>query len=102
MKYRVLGESILVKRDPSAEEGDVLMPHNVKKKPKSGVVLSVGKKVEEVVVGERVWFNEYAGYFLEENEDLEESDLIVMREDEVLAVEQGETSPCSENACCPE
>lgn len=86
-KYKVLGERILVQRDPPAEEGHLLMPHNVQKKPKSGTILEVGKKVEEVEVGNRVWFSEYAGYFLEENEDLEESDLIVMREDEILAVE---------------
>ena len=90
-KYRVLGERVLIQRDPEEEQGYVLMPVNVKKKPKSGVVLSIGSKVtEEIAVGDRVAFNEFAGYFLETSTDLEESDLIVMRQDEILAVEATE------------
>lgn len=87
MKYRVLGERVLIQRDPPEEDGHILMPHNVKKKPKTGIVLSVGPNIKEVKVGDRVAFNEYAGYFLETSQDFEESDLIVMRQDEILAVE---------------
>jgi len=90
MKYQVLGERVLVERDIN-DQGQganaVLMPHNVKKKPKTGVVLNVGDKVEYIKVGDRIVFNEFAGYFLETSLNLEESDLIVMREDEVLAIE---------------
>jgi co-chaperonin GroES (HSP10) len=91
-KYRVLGERILVQRDPEEAQGHVLMPHNVKKKPKSGVVICVGPEVTyDLKEGDKVSFNEFAGYFLEESQDLEESDLIVMRQDEVLVVEVEET-----------
>jgi len=92
MKYKVLGERVLVRRDAPEEDGHILMPHNVKKKPKTGIILSVGPKVtEEVKVGNRVVFNEFAGYFLETSQDFEESDLIVMRQDEILAVEAPDT-----------
>lgn len=87
-KYRVLGEKVLVQRDPEEAQGHVLMPVNVKKKPKSGVVLCVGPEVTyDVKEGDRISFNEFAGYFLDESTDLEESDLIVMRQDEILVVE---------------
>lgn len=84
---QVIADKILVRRDPLPEDGHVLMPVNVKKKPVSGDVLIVGKDVKEIKPGFRVWFNEYAGNFFEESRDLEESELIVMREDEVLVFE---------------
>lgn len=88
-RYRALGETVLVRRDPEAAQGDILMPHNVKKKPKSGVILSIGPNVTyNVAIDERIFFNEYAGYFLETTEDFEESDLIVLRQDELLVVEE--------------
>lgn len=87
MNIKVLGDRILVQRDAEEEEGHILMPHAVKEKPSSGTVLSAGQAVNEIAVGNRVYFNKYAGYFLKMNQDLEESELIVMREDEVLAVE---------------
>ena len=93
---RVLGERILVQRDPMPEESHVLMPHDVKKKPVSGTVLAVGKDVKEVLINDRVWFNEYAGYFFEETRDLVESDLIVMREDEILVAESPEVETTTE------
>jgi len=90
-KYKVLGERVLVQRDTNTETSHVLMPHNVKKKPKTGVILGIGSKVEFVEVGQRVVFNEYAGYALDVTQDLEESTMIVMREDEILAIELEES-----------
>jgi chaperonin GroES len=88
--YKVLGDRILVQRDPLLEqvEGLLLMPENIEKKPSSGTVITCGSKVEDVQEGDKVFFNEYAGYFLDTDQTLEESDLIVMREDEILAIEQ--------------
>lgn len=93
-KYRVIGERILVQRFPAMEDdGGLLIPEKVKKRPYKGTVLAVGDEVTKISVGEVVNFSEYAGNFLEKS-DFEESDLIVMRQDEVLAVEdeeEGET-----------
>ena len=83
--FKVIGEKLLVQRDAEKEDGHVLMPNALKKAPKSGVVLTVGTSVSEIKPGDHVFFNEYAGYFLEETSDLTESDLIVMDESEVLA-----------------
>ena len=88
MDYRVLGDKVLVRRDPeSIREGSLLLPSEVIKAPRVGEVISVGEEVARVKLGERVVFHEYAGHFLKVDQDLDETDLIVMREDEILAVE---------------
>ena len=91
MPYRVLFDRILVRRDPEQEnETGVLMPHDVKKPPKIGVVLNTGAEVKYLKVGDRIIFSEYSGYYLQTNSDLCDPDLIVMREDEILAVDDPE------------
>jgi co-chaperonin GroES (HSP10) len=89
MNFRVIGERILVKRDAINDEptGGLILPDKVVSPPRSGVVITVGEEVTHVKEGERIFFSEYAGNFLKTNNDLEESELIVMREDEVLAIE---------------
>ena len=86
--FKVIGEKLLVQRDAEKEDGHVLMPNALKKKPQSGIVLAVGDKVSKLKPGHHVFFNEYSGYFLEENTDLTESDLVVMDESEVLAYKE--------------
>lgn len=92
MSLRTISDKILVKRDPKQEAiaGQLLLPDEVRKPPRTGIVIAVGDEVTKVRQGEKVFFHEYAGYFLKESQDLEESDLIVMRQDEVLAVETEE------------
>jgi co-chaperonin GroES (HSP10) len=91
MSYRVIFDKILVKRDPKTENPNALLiPDEVKKEPSSGEILAVGNEVKYVSGGERIYFSPYAGFFLETTQDLQESDLIVMREDEILAIEDVE------------
>lgn len=88
MKYKVTGDRILVQRHSvQEEEGGLLLPEKVKKRPHSGKVLTIGQEVTSIAVGDVVYFSEYAGHFLDIKNDFEESDLLVMREDEVLAIE---------------
>lgn len=87
MAFKVLGDKILVQRDPPVEDGPILIPNAVKQPPKSGYVLAVGPDVVYIKAGDHVYFSEYAGYFFKEVPDLDECDLVVMREDEVLVVE---------------
>lgn len=87
MKYRTIYDRILVKRDPETEnESTIFLPNDVKKLPRTGIVLCVGPEAKYLKDGDRVTFNEYAGYFVQITQDLAESDLISMREDEVTSV----------------
>ena len=90
MGFRVIYDRVLVKRDSKVETSHLMIPDKVKKAPRTGVILSVGDEVKYVKVGDHIVFNEYAGQYLEPTQDLIESDFIVMREDEVLAIEDGE------------
>jgi len=88
-KYKVLFDKILVLRDPKVEtmSGGIVLTDDLAKPPRTGEVLEIGDKVGYVSIGDRVVFSEYAGYFLDVSQDLAESDFIVMREDEILAIE---------------
>jgi len=89
MQYKVLFDRILVKRDspPDEEmENTILMPHDVKKPPQMGIIIDIGSEVKYAKKDDRIAFNQYAGYFLHTTQDLAEPDLIVMREDEILAI----------------
>lgn len=89
-KFRVIYDRVLVKRDAKKETSHLMIPDKVKKVPRTGVILAAGDEVKYVKVGDHVVYNQYAGQFLEHSQDLTDSDLIVMREDEVLAIEDDE------------
>lgn len=87
MNHRVIFDRILVRRDPeSDEEQVVLTPHDVKKLPRTGVILCIGPDVKYAKEDDHITFNEYAGYYVHTSQDLMESDLISMREDEILTI----------------
>jgi len=68
------------------------MTEDLKKPPLSGTVLSVGDKCLYTKTGDRVHFSEYAGHYVRTADNiLEESSLIVMREDEVIVYIEEET-----------
>jgi len=86
MKHHVIFDRILVRRDPEPENtSHILTPHDVKKPPRTGKIEDCGPEVRYLKLGMKVTFNEYAGYFVQSDpQDLEDPDLICMREDEVL------------------
>ena len=90
--YKVLGERVLVKKQMQNSTGGLLVPDEAKKSGQlclRGVVQGIGTKVEHVQVGDIVFFSSYAGQFLQLEDSFDEPDLIVMREDEILAVQVG-------------
>ena len=101
MKFRVINDKILVQRDPVNDDHDItgglIVPDKVLTPPRSGEVIVVGDQVTHVKPGERIFFSEYAGFFLKTHNDLEDSELIVMREDEILAIEDNENAETSED-----
>lgn len=92
-KIRPLQDRVIVKRLEEKEEmrGGLYIPDSAKEKPQQGKVIAVGKgKIEEdgkvrpvdLKVGDRVLFGKYAGTEIK----VEAEDLLILREDDVLAV----------------
>ena len=85
MIIKPLGKRILIKQTQQEEvtkSGIVLPGTASKEKPIIGEVLAVGRKIEEVKVGDKVIFEKYSGT---EVKDGEESYLI-LEKDNVLAI----------------
>lgn len=82
---KAIGERVAIKCIPEGKTfGDIVVVQKKDKKPTSGVVISVGGKVECVSVGDKVLFPAYAG-----------NDFVIAGEkhkivysDEILAIEE--------------
>jgi len=92
MKVRPLQDRVLVRRVAEEEKtkGGIIIPDTAKEKPAEGEVIAVGNgKVDEkgalraltVKKGDRVLFGKYSGTEIK----IEEEELLILREDEILA-----------------
>ena len=93
MKVRPLHDRMLVRRIEEEEtaKGGIIIPDTAKEKPMQGKVLAVGngrvlengkKLALDVKVGDRILFGKYSGTEIK----IDGEDVLVVREDEVLAV----------------
>lgn len=93
MKIRPLHDRILVKRidEETKSSGGIIIPDSAKEKPQEGKVISVGNgKIGEdgnvtpldVKRGDKILFSKYSGSEI----DLDGTEHLIMREDDVLAV----------------
>ncbi|HEY4743885.1 MAG TPA: co-chaperone GroES [Desulfuromonadaceae bacterium] len=93
MKLRPLQDRIIVKRveEETKTAGGIFIPETAKEKPQRGEIIAVGngKKTEDgkvlpldVKVGDKVLFGKYAGTEIK----VEGEELLMMREDDILAV----------------
>jgi chaperonin GroES len=93
MKLQPLNDRIVVKRSEEKEvtKGGIIIPETAKEKPIEGKVLAVGtgkvlddgsKIPLDVKKGDKVLFSKYAGSEVK----IDGEDLLIMREDDVLAV----------------
>jgi len=93
IKLQPLGDRVVVQREESEDKtsGGILLPDSAQDKPARGKIVSVGngrllddgtRGRLQVKVGERVIFSSYAG----ENFTVGEYELLLMREDDILAV----------------
>jgi chaperonin GroES len=93
MKVRPLHDRIVVRRIEEKEtaKGGIIIPDTAKEKPQEGKVLAVGngkilengtKIALDVKVGDKILFGKYTGTDIK----LDGEDVLILREDEVLAV----------------
>jgi chaperonin GroES len=93
MKLRPLNDRLLVRRIEEKEtaRGGIIIPDTAKEKPMEGKVLAVGngRLLEngttlalDVKVGDRILFGKYSGTEIK----IDGEDVLIVREDEVLAV----------------
>lgn len=93
MTLKPLGDRVVIRRTEEQEQikGGIIIPDSAKEKPQRGEVVGAGpgKRLDngrvvpmDVKVGDKVFFGKYSGS--EVTVDGEE--LLVMREDEILAV----------------
>ena len=99
MKIKPLQDRILIRRLDSKEEmrGGIVIPDTAKEKPQEGEVVAVGdgkvlddgqKQEMTVKVGDRILFGKYGGTEV----TIEEEELLIMREDEVLGILEGQSA----------
>jgi chaperonin GroES len=96
MNLRPLHDRILVRRLDPAEQakGGIIVPDTAKEKPQEGVVVAVGngklldngKRLEMAIKeGDHILFGKYSGTDVK----IEGEELLILREDDVLAVTEG-------------
>jgi chaperonin GroES len=93
VKIRPLHDRVVVKREPEERKsaGGIVIPDTAGEKPTFGRVVAVGQgklldngqvRAPDVKVGDRVLFGKYSGTEVK----VDNEDLVVMREDDVMAV----------------
>ena len=93
MKFRPLGDRILVKRveEETKTKGGIIIPDTAKEKPQEGEVISVGAGARdeagklvplELKAGDRILFGKWSGTEVK----IEGEDLLIMKESDVLGV----------------
>ena len=95
MKFRPLGDRVLVKRveEETKTKGGIIIPDTAKEKPQEGEVVAVGPGARddngklvalEVKAGDKILFGKWSGTEVK----VDGEDLIIMKESDVLGVLQ--------------
>lgn len=93
IKLQPLGDRVVVEREDAetTTAGGIVLPDSAQDKPARGVIVSVGdgkllddgtRSTLQVKKGDRVIFSSYSG----ENFKVGDDELLLMREDEILAI----------------
>ena len=105
MKFRPLGDRVLVKRVEEEEKtkGGIIIPDTAKEKPQEGEVVAVGpgardedgKHIQpEVLAGDRILFGKWSGTEVK----IDGEELLIMKESDVMGVIEGKASPARKAA----
>jgi chaperonin GroES len=93
MKFRPLHDRVIVKRleEDRTSPGGIVIPDTAAEKPMQGKIVAVGKgkilengqvRACDVKVGDKILFGKYSGTEVK----VEGVDLVIMREEDVMAV----------------
>ena len=96
MKIRPLHDRVIVKRleEERTSPGGIVIPDSAAEKPSQGKVVAIGKgkiledgsvRALDVKVGDKILFGKYSGTEVKVDGD----DLLVMREEDIMAVVEG-------------
>jgi chaperonin GroES len=99
MNLRPLHDRVIVKRldNETKTASGIVIPDNAAEKPDQGEVLAIGKgkllddgsiRTLEVRVGDRVLFGKYSGQTVK----VDGNELLVMREEDIMAVVEGKAA----------
>lgn len=94
MEIKPLGDRVVIKplEAESKTKGGIVLPDTAKEKPQEGKVVAVGKgkvldsgsvQTPEVKVGDKVLYGKYSGNEITTKEGEE---LLIMREEDILAI----------------
>jgi chaperonin GroES len=94
--YRPLGDKVVIRREKAPDKiGNIHIPESAQGKMRKGFVLAVGpgkllddgkRGPMELKEGQKVCWSNYAGSEVGDRNSKEEEDILVMREDDILAV----------------
>jgi chaperonin GroES len=82
--FQPLGDRVFVTYTEEMERtsGGIYVPDTAKEKPQRGTVQAVGKKVENVKVGDQVLFDKYSGSKLR----IDDEDCLILKEEDILGI----------------
>jgi chaperonin GroES len=82
--FQPLGDRVFITYTEEMERtaGGIYVPDSAKEKPQRGTVQAVGKKVENVKVGDQVLFDKYSGSKLR----IDDEDCLILKEEDILGV----------------
>ncbi len=82
--FQPLGDRVFITYTEEMERtaGGIYVPDSAKEKPQRGIVQAVGKKVENVKVGDHVLFDKYSGSKLR----IDDEECLILKEEDILGV----------------
>ena len=82
--FQPLGDRVFVTYTEEMERtsGGIYVPDTAKEKPQRGTVQAIGKKVENVKVGDQVLFDKYSGSKLR----IDDEECMILKEEDILGI----------------
>ena len=82
--FQPLGDRVFVTYTEEMERtsGGIYVPDTAKEKPQRGTVQAIGKKVENVKVGDQVLFDKYSGSKLR----IDDEECLILKEEDILCI----------------